>query len=398
MKRYLNLLSLASIVLAFCASLGACSENNENIPQSHQLTVNLNLKDELSIDNISSMQVIATNGKGKTQEIVMNGNTATVKLMQGQYKLIVSGKVKDEAAAYISGSTAVDLYTDAVVSINISKIVQSPIIYKAIYATGGKMGYMVDQYFELVNNSDEVQYLDGLILSSPSGKQKQANAWQANGYEGLYDSGQGVVVAFPGTGKDYPLQPGQSIVIANNAVNHKELAGEGNHCPDLSKADWEIYIDNIAGEIDYEAPNMDVIFQNNPYMKAFGLGFFGRAYLIARCPEGMTPQQFAADRANIMTTPGTTAKMEFLMIPSKYVLDAVDIWDNQSTEHYGTFLTKDDAQGVPASQAWEGMCVRRKVSKIENGRVYYQDTNNSSNDFISGQPLMPGKTPTAVDQ
>ena len=86
------------------------------------------------------------------------------------------------------------------------------------------------------------------------------------------------------------------------------------------------------------------------------------------------------------------------MIPSKYVLDAVDIWNNNSETHYPTFLSKDDAKGVLASTAWAGMCVRRKVSKIANGRAYYQDTNNSSNDFLTNQPLTPGVKPTVADQ
>ena len=41
--------------------------------------------------------------------------------------------------------------------------------------------------------------------------------------------------------------------------------------------------------------------------------------------------------------------------------------------------------------------MRRKVSRIENGRAYYQDTNNSSNDFLNNQPLTPGQTPTQAD-
>ena len=176
------------------------------------------------------------------------------------------------------------------------------------------------------------------------------------------------------------------------------MAPEGNNCPDLSGADWEVYISNVNGEIDYPgADNLDIIFQNNAYMKAFGLGFFGRGYILARCPEGMTPAQFAADPANLQTTPGTTSSTQYLMIPSEYVLDAVDIREPESETYYPTFLAKDDANAIVGSEAWSGRCVRRKVSRIENGRAYYQDTNNSSNDFLNNQPLTPGQTPTQAD-
>jgi hypothetical protein len=46
---------------------------------------------------------------------------------------------------------------------------------------------------------------------------------------------------------------------------------------------------------------------------------------------------------------------------------------------------------------WSGKSIRRKVTKIENGRPYYQDTNNSTNDFLLDQPLKPGVTPTVAD-
>lgn len=396
MKSFSNLFLMAAIVLTACVTFASCSDDDKT-PQSYKLTINLNYKEGLAADNVSSLRVVTVNDKGQNDTIKISGTSTTVTVIEGQYQIVASGKVTDEAAAYASGRASVDVFSDVTVTVDLSKIVQSPIIFKAIYSTGGQNRYVLDQYFELVNNSDEIQYLDGLILSAPQGNQTHPNAWQANGHTDLYACGQGVVIAFPGSGTDYPLQPGQSIVLANDAVNHHENAGAGNLCPDLSAADWEVYISNVKGEVDYPAPNVKVIFQNNTSMKAFGLGFFGRGYLIARCPVGVSPEDFAANKANIMTTPGTTSKMEFLMIPSKYVLDAVDIWHKDKTEHYGTFLPKDDAQGILASASYTGKCVRRKVTKIEKGRAYYQDTNNSSNDFLREQELTPGKTPTVAD-
>uniref|UniRef100_A0AB33IS76 DUF4876 domain-containing protein n=1 Tax=Prevotella sp. GTC17253 TaxID=3236793 RepID=A0AB33IS76_9BACT len=391
MKKIINLLLLTAAV--FMASCG----DEASIPQYHNLKITLNPEEALSGNKLAKMKLVATSDYGITQEFSLSGDT-TINLLQGQYTLVLSGKVADEAAAYVSGNAETLLFADATSTINLSKIIKSPLIFKSIYTTGGQQGYILDQYFEIVNNSDEVQYLDGLMLSAPQGGQTKENAWQAHGYADLYACGQGMVIAFPGSGKEYPLQPGQSIVLANEPVDHAAAAKKGNHCPDLSKADWEVYIKNVKGEVDHPTPDVKVIFQNSTTIRAFGIGVNGRAYLMAKCPEDMTPEEFAADPKNIMTTPGTTAKTQFLMIPSKYVLDAVDIWNNKRSNNYGAFLPKDDAQGVLASTANAGKCVRRKVTKIINGRAYYQDTNNSANDFLNNQELTPGQTPTSVDQ
>lgn len=397
-RKHLNFIG-ALLLLAGSFATYSCNDDVSGALPRHLLTVDLTLPSEVAASDVEDLKLIVTDNRGSNDTVsIADGQHVSVELVQGQYSLTASGKIKDENFSYVSGTQSVSLYADATVSMQLNKIIQSPLVFKAIYSTGGASGYVVDQYFEIVNNSDEVQYLDGLIMSAPTGHQTQANAWQANGYTDIYESGQGVVVAFPGSGTDYPLQPGESVLVANDAVNHKELAPEGNNCPDLSQAEWEVYISNVNGEIDYpNARNLDIIFQNNAYMKAFGLGFFGRGYILARCPEGMTPAQFAADPANLMTTPGTTSSTQYLMIPSDYVLDAVDIREADSENYYPTFLSKDDAQAVTASEAWSGRCVRRKVSRIENGRPYYQDTNNSANDFLTNQPLTPGVTPTEAD-
>ena len=203
-------------------------------------------------------------------------------------------------------------------------------------------------------------------------------------------------MAFPGSGKDYPIQPGQSVVIANDATNHQEADPDGIHS-DLSKADWEIYLEySRMGDTDYEAPNLSPIFYNNAYMRAFALGFFNGAYILAKLP--VTPEEYAADSTSYSTTPGTTSATLYMGIASKYVLDAVEAWDRDDAEHYPYFLPKDDAQAVTAPVGFEGKALRRKVAKIENGRVYYKDTNNSAEDFLTDQPQTPGIAPTAVDK
>ena len=239
-----------------------------------------------------------------------------------------------------------------------------------------------------MNNSDEVQYLDNLILASALAGQSTQNAWQANGITDLYPMANGAVLAFPGSGKDYPIQPGESVLIANDATNHSDAdhANDPN-CPDLSNADWEVYLDYNSQEVDNPAKNLKVIYTNNKYMPMWGFGVQSIALALVKLPEGTTPEAFAADANNFQTTPGTTASMEYMMIPSKYVLDAVDVWNPKASEHYGFFLAKDDKEGVLCSESYTGKCERRKVAKTVNGRKYYQDTNNSAEDFETNQPL-----------
>lgn len=376
----------------------SCSDSDSGV-KNYEMNLSLTMPEGINASDIEDLIFVATKGTVSDTIKINAGEIANLTLPQGQYSYVVSGKVKDDLTRRVIGTGTVDLFKAQTINLPLEISYESPLIFKAIYSSGGKAGYVMDSYFEIVNNSDEVQYLDGLIISSPQGNQEHENGWQAAGITDLYASGQGTVVAFPGKSgeKQYPIQPGESVVVANDAANHHDLAGDGNNCPDLSGADWEIYISNVTGEVDYPAPNLSVIFQNNAYMKAFGLGFFGRAYILAKLPDGVSPEEFAADPANLQTTPNTTSTMQYLMIPSKYVLDAVDIWDPDSETHYSTFLPKDDAQGVLASDTWAGKMIRRKLSKQVGTRYYYQDTNNSSNDFLRNQPVVPGWQPTVAE-
>lgn len=392
MKKFINKLFVASLLVGGIVTLGACSSDDDS-PKSYPVTVGVTLGDGLTLNDVSDLVVVAKNSRGAADTLNLTNGQTSVVLPKGTYTITVNGKVKDEATAYVTGSTTAEIYAaNANVNIPLSKMNRSTLIFKTIYNAGSVMGYVKDTFFEIVNNSDEVQYLDGVILFAPQGNQRQPNEWQAHGITDIYPAGQGPVVYFPGTGKEHPLQPGESVIVANDAVNHAELS-DTITSPDLTNADWEIYLDYADGEIDYPAPNLVVLWNNNRYMKAWGLGFLGRAFVLARLPEGITPEAFAADKSNFQTAPGTTSTtMEYMMMPSKYVLDAVDVWNPNSKEHYSTFLPKDDAQGVLSAGMYTAKCERRKVSSTTaTGRKYYQDTNNSSEDFLTDQPLVEEK-------
>ena len=97
-----------------------------------------------------------------------------------------------------------------------------------------------------------------------------------------------------------------------------------------------------------------------------------------------------------MIEPNSTKTQRNLMIPSDYLLDAVEIWDAKDPQQLHLLLSKDDSGQAPVT-GFAGKSIRRKVTKVENGRAYYQDTNNSTNDFLTEQPLTPGVHPTQAD-
>ena len=391
MKKFLNY-GLALLAVALASPVFVACDDDDDV-KTYDLTVELVLPE--GVTSLTDLEVKATKGTATTN-IIMNSVTGTVNLPQGSYDITVKGAVAEDVTAKVQGTAKVDLYENTSVKVKLDLIYESPLLFKEIFCAGGKAGYTQDTYFEIVNNSDEVQYLDQLVMLYGSAAQKAPNAWQASGVTDIYYQSQGSVVAFPGSGKDYPIQPGQSVVIANDATNHQEADPDGIHS-DLSKADWEIYLEySRMGDTDYEAPNLSPIFYNNAYMRAFALGFFNGAYILAKLP--VTPEEYAADSTSYSTTPGTTSATLYMGIASKYVLDAVEAWDRDDAEHYPYFLPKDDAHAVLAPVGFEGKALRRKVAKIENGRVYYKDTNNSAEDFLTDQPQTPGIAPTAVDE
>jgi len=394
-----KLMGIAAIA-GFALLLTSCEK--AETAKNYDLTINVTLPEIVKVSDVSEVSAQAVKGS-KTTELTVaateTGYTVSGNLTQGDYNVTVSGNIS--GTNHVVGTTAVSLYEDVEANLTLSLVSQSPILIKAVQYTPGKQAYiqpLSDTWIELVNNSDEVQYLDQIILIGGMGRQSKPNAWQANGYENLYGGvTQSPVYAFPGSGNDYPLQPGQSVVIANAPINH-QAQGEGfENCADLSKADWEFYASYNAKDTDYEGvPNMELVHAPYTSQLNWGQNFFGWAGAIVKLPEGITPAQYAAKEENLMATPGTTSSYQYLMFPNEYVLDAIDVWESGAEVHYPTFLAVDDAEGILGPDAWSGLAVRRKVTKIENGRAYYKDTNKSSADFVV-EKVTPGATPTSVD-
>ena len=260
---------------------------------------------------------------------------------------------------------------------------KAPLVFSRIYNHGtlklDTKAYNIDKYLEIFNNSDEVQYLDGLYIGEAYGSAVMVPAYSdIDKAEVVYMQR---ISRFPGSGKDYAVEPGTSFVVAMNAKNHIDSEVVVNTV-DLSGADIEAYVEGAAGF--FPADNADVpnlipdIYQAGTYQAKFLAG------------QATIPVLFRASENEIASyekvlVPGSDAygaafASYSLAVPAKKVIDAVDLMRTGFETRGGKHLPSAIDAGYAMIN--QGSLAARKIEKSENGRLYLVDSNNSTNDFV----------------
>ena len=256
----------------------------------------------------------------------------------------------------------------------------------ALPTTGKPDKHNGDQYIKITNNSEELLYADGIIISEA----KYPSTLNYEFLEPIKDKycGVGTAYVIPGNGTDVPVKPGTSLIIANNALNHTET---NPNAFDLSNADFEWYDKStVAAQQDIDnpdVPNLDVWFSyTNSYFVLHKQGFQG--LIISLPPYGIGMDNFLKDYKWEGDYINHSKAGDFNMsiskaykIPNQWVIDGVNLslevkffansWDDSIDSGY-TGCGKIDQD--PDKY---GKSVLRK--KNENGKLI--DTNNSTNDF-----------------
>jgi hypothetical protein len=253
-------------------------------------------------------------------------------------------------------------------------------IYFAGSTTPGNGSYYQDQYIEIYNNSDSVLYADGLSIAESAHLTNTAVAEFTNYPNDFIVQ---AVYTIPGNGTTYPVQPGQSIVIASLGINHK--TANANSPVDLSKADFEWY----DGGKDVDVPEVPNMIRNFCYSNTIWVlhtrGY--RGYAIFKAPGNYT-DFLAQNTVQVLTASGSSVSR--VKVANSLILDGVDLGAP------GAIGSKSLASSIDLSYsyctaAYNGKSVRRKVLSWKNGRAILQDTNNSANDFIPDATPSPWK-------
>ena len=267
------------------------------------------------------------------------------------------------------------------------------ILFKEIYYSGskinGKTSYFRDQYYELYNNSNMVQYLDGLCIGNliPVNATSTKYTWDrpdADKYVYFESIWQVPFDRENPDNKKYPLQPGESVILAQMALDHTGAKFNPDSPVDLSGAEFEFYLKTTANTFDNDAHNMVAAFWKKSASVAQWMPTInGPAVAIFYPDEQMFALMYDPNYEQLYSSTwvigNKTSNGKDVFIDC--IVDAVELMLNE------TKITQKRMPAIlDAGAAWTGgtynaKSVGRKVKEVVNGRNIYQDTNNSIEDF-----------------
>lgn len=302
--------------------------------------------------------------------------------ISGDEYVNMSDSLVENKPALISGiSSSHKIFSDSLITLKTLLSVKQSLLISKVYASGTRdfnnSAYTADAYIEIFNNSDEIQYIDGIYLALVEGDSPIAFAAKDN----PTDIHARQVFRFPGKGTDYPILPGKSIVACNSAIDHTANA---TTTVNLQNADFE-FKNTLSKPI------------NNPLVESMILihtSYVGLNYLNLQ-RGGVNGICMFKTTENVGSypldyPPGKTSGNKFLRIPAKFVFDGVEILAYRST---GVDVNSKRLQNfidagyktISSTSGYSHESTERKVDtkKSTNARIYLTDTNNSLNDMVT---------------
>ncbi|MEJ5104391.1 DUF4876 domain-containing protein [Chryseobacterium sp. MYb328] len=397
-KRFLLLSFVAMMGTAFTVT--SCTDDEFGVQAAGQngvLTLSFT-GENISIYEKLDIEAIEVNTGATTKRTSQNANVISLELPHGSYKITVNGKVVNNQLQTIDVAGTAN--ADVVTLINDVKI---PLFFKTfhedfiieeIFFTGIKTpdgkNYNSSRYFKIVNNTNKVLYADNLIIANSrfmTTEDDNPTPYDVTKYFPV--KGVLILPTDPeGKIKKYPVKPGDFIVVADNAINHK---AQTSTAFDLHNADFEFPSSVPAlGQVDNpDVPNADLAYTAaNNMFTIHNRGF--ESFVIARFPAGETKNTFLQKNKydySYISSAGTVMTRNAYSIPNSWIIDGVN---NSVPTKFVHLLTSPSIDAgwtsvgsIDSDPNRFGKTVRRKIiGTMGANSNLYMDTNNSSNDFI----------------
>lgn len=421
---------LFTIILSIGLLLQSCSNNDENealMPVNFSINVKYDETFNSLVTKNSSVTIVNNEtGNKYTIQSDNNGTAQFNQIIPGSYSVsatkVMQATEFTETFGYTPTETEVNFNgsessltvnaTTAPTTIVMKTSKVGDFVIKQIHYGGSdtqKGASIRDQFIEIYNNSNTVQYADGLYIAQLYGS-FATTVFAYTLPNGQYDWSKSTgmtmgatantdyvyasnIFKIPGNGTQYPVQPGKSLVIAQNAINHKSNYTDNNGKSvsilspeltlDLSSADFESFLGTYLGDTylydvqNPAVPDLDIAYWGNKN-KDMILDTNGRyGYAILKMPT--------AEFANLKSykNPKGDATL-YLQVPNKAIVDGVDTTKDLGTNYIPKKLATQIDGGTTylPSGAFSSKSVIRKTKTTIAGRIVLQDTNNSSNDFV----------------
>lgn len=336
-----------------------------------------------------------------TKEKAVGVSFYSIALPTGAYRMSVEGAafLEDGEEIRVGGVNdkldASGQVLNLVVDLRVKQF-SKDFIFEEIFFTGVKTlegkAYNSGQYFKIVNNTDEVLYADGLLIC----KSEFLTTTDNNETPNVFDSAFPVdgVLMLPGKGKDYPVEPGDFIVVADNAQNHRTANIPG---PDLTNADFEFPIVEspaINQPDNPNVPNAIVVYTNMKYSMFIMHNRGYKGHVLARLPKGESVESWLANHKydySYVNATGKETKKSAYKIPNAWIVDGVNSSIVPKFQRLVMGASLDSGFSYCGSSESDdsrfGKAIRRKsLGENTAGRNVYKDTNNSTVDFIPDSP------------
>ena len=281
-------------------------------------------------------------------------------LLPDRYNILASGnRVSISEIVIINGQLQdTSLYIEENDTLDLKIITQtsrsSALLISEIYYSGAIPNpvpqYFHDQFLEIYNNSTTTLYLDSLIIADVD--------------YGFYDDSLIHAVhayMFPGDGNDYPIGPGELIVIAQDAIDHSPAPIRSVN---LLDADFEYYLPD-KGDVN-NVNVTDMLQIHHKYGIDFLYSVFNCALVLMQVKD---PYELGYDEFNK------------ILLPKSGVIDGVDYRDNLAEVDHKRLDPSIDGGLTGGIPSYTTQSIERRIDRIENGQVVLMDNNNSSLDF-----------------
>ena len=381
----------------------SCS-SDDDIPVVPTATLTIEIPGNLQNVELTNVVTTITNVQtNKTLPVASaawqkSGNTyqlALTDVEEGDYNVVVAGHL-DFTLNGIAGQKDFEVKSENTkltqktpsMKLTVSTFTaQGGFVISEIFFTGTTTtdggSYSDDQYIKIANNSDVTLYADSIAVLESAFLTTTKEDYDPD----IMSTDFSVQACYmiPGTGKDHPVEPGQELLLAVNAINHKT---EQPNSIDLTAADFEFYdISSNDRYVDSQgaAPDLDKWYCYTATIYQFhSRGFNSMAIAKMQTAKEDWLENYVYDAKYLFVFGDFSREMTkkgIYRVPNSWILDGVNlsvesVWEwnvlDASIDKSYTYCGKVDRD----TDRFNKSVIRKKDA---NGK--YIDTNDSANDF-----------------